>query len=142
MTRYRFFLQLLALNLALLATLLALSSRYPALEDYQGLYLSSLATLSTICILLFEVGKLTIKAQNPNAFSQFFLASIGLKMLITLLVLMVYIQQYPPAPTQKWFILPFFLIYLAFMGFEVGFLSKIAKIDSDDDEADVPKLPF
>lgn len=142
MTRYRFFLQLLALNLALLATLLALSSRYPALEDYQGLYLSSLATLSIICILLFEVGKLTIKAENPNAFSQFFLASIGLKMLITLLVLMVYIQQYPPAPTQKWFILPFFLIYLAFMGFEIGFLSQIAKIDSDDDEADAPTLPF
>lgn len=134
--------QLLALNLALLATLLALSSRYPALEDYQGLYLSSLATLSIICIILFEVGKLTIKAENPNAFSQFFLASIGLKMLITLLVLMVYIQQYPPAPNQKWFILPFFLIYLAFMGFEIGFLSQIAKIDSGDDEADAPTLPF
>lgn len=134
MTRYKFFIQLLGINLALLALLTTLTQAYAALQAHQGLYLASLGALSLLCFILFEVGHITARSPNIQLFGQFFLASIGIKMFIALVVFILYIKKYPPEAGQQWFVLPFLLIYLVFTAFEIGFLSKIAKTQPQPDD--------
>jgi hypothetical protein len=127
MTRYRFFVQLLALNLVLFAALAALIHFAPYFAEHQGFYLISTAALALLTIVLFEVGLRTHQSPNLQLFGQVFLGSIGFKMLITLFILIVYLKKYPPDPDDKIFVLPFFAIYIAFTAYEIYFLTILGK---------------
>ena len=77
-----------------------------------------------LSIVFYLAGQRTLKIENPNAFSYFFLLGTGFKLISSLGLLWVYIQENSPNNTT--FVLPFLAIYVLFMVFEIYFLSKLS----------------
>lgn len=130
MLRHKFYQQLLILSGIVLVALAGLASVSAFVEEYLLFYQVSVATLAFICVLLFEGGKRTSEHPNRQLFGQFFLLSIGIKMMLTLVVLMIYIRQFPPTTTL--FALPFFGLYALYTGFEIYFLTILGKTEVEE----------
>ncbi len=131
MLRSKFYQQLLILSGIVWVLLVGLANLSAFVEEYMPFYQVSTATLALICAILFEGGKRTSEHPNRQLFGQFFLLSIGIKMMLTLVVFMIYIRQYPPTTTL--FVLPFFGLYALYTGFEVYFLTVLGKTNVDED---------
>jgi len=83
-----------------------------------------------IAFLLFTglslfVGLKTYNHRNPGLFGTAAISTMTFKMMVSILLVAVYVKVF--ASPDKWFVLPFFLMYLYFTVFEAWALIKIGR---------------
>lgn len=122
----KFFIQLIALNFLLAFVYTTWGFFSPYIAEYQFLYIGTATLLSFITVASFYLMQKATISDNINTFTKVFLSSTFVKMIITVVFLLVYINRYPADPDDKTFVLPFLLIYLVFMIYEVFVLMQIA----------------
>ena len=119
-----FYTLLVLLSMVVAIALLGIHS----LEAYKGFellsWLSCLFFVS-FSLIIFQFAKRSIQSEDKNKFSQLFMGATVVKMLISLLLVLVYF--FVVKPENKYFILPFFFVYICYTIFEVYFMSKIGK---------------
>lgn len=124
MTTKKFTAQLISLVSLLLLSLFILHS-FPLIQPYWDLSLLSIGFYTILSILMFLLGKKTANNENINDFSQVVFGSIIGKMFLTVFLVVAYFEI--KQPINSHFLLPFFLIYLAFTVFETAFMMKLSK---------------
>jgi len=119
-----FFTQLIIVS-GIVALIIGLLGSSEMLAVHQAFSWSNWALLIIFCIALYYASAASAKNKNKNLFGQVFLVSIFFKMLLCLLLMIAYILI--GKPDDKFFVLPFAIIYLFFTSFEVYFVTKLAK---------------
>jgi hypothetical protein len=119
-----------SLLLVIISTVLCLSQFllvrfFPELGQYQDLFWISLAFFIALTILSFLGGKHFVMKTNKNAFFQFIMLLIFVRLFASATLVIGYFQI--TKPDNKLFLLPFFLAYLTYTIFEVYFLTKIGR---------------
>lgn len=110
---------------AFCAGLLLLGNLIPVFREHQLLAWAALALFTLLSWLMYLLGKHAVKSSDKNAFVQLVLISVFLKMMLSFAVVVVYANKIQPE--SKYFVLPFFFVYLVFTIFETAFLMRIAK---------------
>ena len=78
-----------------------------------------------VCTGLFYAGASSARSQNKHAFTNLVSVSVFGKMVVALAALFVY--QQVAVPTNQWFVGIFLWCYVVFTGFEIWFMTKLAK---------------
>jgi len=98
------------------------------LSHYSDLSVISLLFFILFSFILFRGGSNTAKSKNKHLFSQFFLLATGIKMFLSLSVVLIY--YFVTKPSSQYFIIPFFFVYLCYTIFEVYILTKLGNSKS------------
>ena len=123
---YRSFFALLSGLTVLTAVLLfLLHQTVDALEAHQSLSWISLAFFVALSILMFYTGKVTAASENKNLFTSAVLGFVFGKMALSLLIVIVYTREVQPE--SKYFVLPFFLVYILYTIFETWYLIRLGR---------------
>lgn len=114
-------------GLPILLSLLTLAFAYtkPMFQEHLGFYFICLFAFLLFAILTVLVGIKTHNHRNPGLFGTSVLSAMTFKMLASIMLVVVYVKVYPPQ--GKWFVLPFFLMYLYFTIFEAWALIRIGR---------------
>jgi len=80
--------------------------------------------LASICVIMFWLGKRTASAENKHLFGNVFIGMTGFKMFLCAGVLIGYI--FIAKPPDSMFIIPVFLVYLAYTVLEVISLIRLS----------------
>lgn len=110
----------------LTAAALWLLSGVPLFAGHQPLYWATFGVYLVITLLLFWIGRKLAGSSNRNSFTQFVMITVFAKMALTMAVLVAYLKMAEPG--SKYFILPFFVVYLAFTIYETYMLMKVGRI--------------
>lgn len=110
----------------LTASALWLLSGVPLFAGHQLLYWVTFGAYLVITLLLFLIGRKLAGSANKNSFTQFVMITVFAKMALTMAVLVAYLKMVEPG--SKYFILPFFVVYLAFTIYETYMLMKVGRI--------------
>lgn len=110
----------------LTAAALWLLSNVPLFAGHQLLYWMTFGVYLLITLLLFWIGRKLAGSSNRNSFTQFVMITVFAKMALTMAVLVAYLKMAEPG--SKYFILPFFVVYLAFTIYETYMLMKVGRI--------------
>jgi putative effector of murein hydrolase len=110
----------------LTAAALWLLGSVPLFAGHQLLYWMTFGVYLFITLLLFWIGRKLAGSSNKNSFTQFVMITVFAKMALTMAVLVAYLKM--AEPTSKYFILPFFVVYLAFTIYETYMLMKAGRI--------------
>ena len=78
-----------------------------------------------VCGGLFFAGSSAARAQNKHAFTNLVSVSVFGKMVLAIGFLLLY--QQVAKPQNEWFVGIFLLCYIVYTGFEVWFMTKLAK---------------
>ncbi|MEM1320953.1 MAG: hypothetical protein AAGG75_11895 [Bacteroidota bacterium] len=125
MNRSRFLTQLVvgALGIAIVLFLVHLS---PLFGQHQLLSWVSLAFFVSLSLIMYEVGYRAALSKNKNDFTNVVLLFMIGKMLFSVILIIGYFQLVQP--DSRWFLLPFFGIYLYYTAFEAYFMMKLGKM--------------
>ncbi|MEM9835522.1 MAG: hypothetical protein AAF828_03415 [Bacteroidota bacterium] len=104
---------------------------FPRLSADWPLSIISVALFFLLSVLVFFLGRRTARSDNKFAFNNLVMGVTISKMFLSGGVIAAYALL--AKPTDKIFVLPFFLIYLLFTAYEVYVLMKMAR------ETAVPK---
>jgi hypothetical protein len=105
------------------------------LSSYSDLSWFSYAFFNLFSLLLYYGAVKTVKSENLHSFSNFFLLATISKLFFCLAIVVVYFYKFKPS--DQYFIIPFFLIYIFYTIFEVYFMSIIGKTNQVKDEIDL-----
>ena len=120
-----FLIQLGIMAAVLSAIQSALCSNFSVLIPYQNLFWISQIFFILLSLISFIGGKYFVKKTNKNAFFQFMMLLIFARLALSATLVIGYFQI--TKPSDKIFLLPFFIAYLSYTIFEVAFLSKIGR---------------
>lgn len=120
-----FYLQLAAVTLAAAAIIYFLNT-LPQLQGHETLGWISLGLFFFITILLFQFGRQAALSDNKHTFTNVFLGFTTGK--IFLIILFVFGYSRIVEPETKFFILPFFSMYLIYTIFETYVMMKLGRI--------------
>jgi hypothetical protein len=93
------------------------------LKCYTDLSIISFVFFILFSFILFKGGQSASKSKNKQLFSQFFLLATGIKMFLSLAIVLIYFLIVKPS--SQYFIIPFFFVYICYTVFEVYFLTKL-----------------
>jgi len=99
---------------------------FPVLKDYQRLSWSSCVFFVILSVFTYAIGAKAAVSPNKNAFTAVIMGFLFFKMMLSIAFLVIYHQQYPP--DSKWFLAPFFIVYLCYTIFETHFMIKLGKL--------------
>lgn len=116
---------LLSLPLILSGITLIFALQYSAVQEHWVFYLLSLIFFTLSSVLANLLGFKTTGASNKSLFGSVALAMMTFKMMGAALFAIVYFKLYPES--SRWFILPFFLMYLYFAIYETFALVHIGR---------------
>ena len=124
MTPKKFYTQLGIISVVVALGLVLLGTN-DILASHQSLSWISWGFFILFCSVLYTACSKTANSENKNLFGQLFLVSIFFKMMLSALIIIAYaiLQR----PSNMYFILPFFGIYLVYTVYEVYFVTKLAK---------------
>lgn len=125
MNTRRFFAEL-SLVSAATALLLYLLYYVPAIAEFAFLGWLALFLFIMLSVVMFFLGLRAARGANKNAFTTVVLGFSVAKLALSAVLILIYFQVYEPS--SKWFILPFFAVYLIYTIFEVYFMGKIGKL--------------
>jgi len=128
MSTKTFFIQLLSVAGVLAALLFALNF-VEEFYRHQSLYWMSWGFFVGLSILMYYIALGAAKSKNPHTFHQMAILFIFGKMLLTVVIIIAYLQIAKPETTL--FIIPFFIIYFGFSIFEYYFMIKLGKTNPD-----------
>jgi hypothetical protein len=120
-----FFLQLAIISIGLCICQFLLTNYLPELSVYQDLFWISQVFFIALTIVSFFGGKHFVRKTNKNAFFQFMMMLIFVRLFFSATLVIGYFQI--TKPDTKLFLLPFFFSYLSYTVFEVYILSKIGR---------------
>ncbi|MEN0003988.1 MAG: hypothetical protein AAF798_07590 [Bacteroidota bacterium] len=126
MTKSSFYIQLTVITLISAGLVYGLS-QFEQTKPYVGLGWLSLALFTVLTLLMFVFGYQTAQSKNKNTFTSTVLGFTAGKMFMSLIVIVLYNSLMEP-PT-KWFILPFFMVYLIYTVFETYFMMRLGKME-------------
>ncbi|MCP4440028.1 MAG: hypothetical protein GY810_13870 [Aureispira sp.] len=129
MTPHKFLIQLSIIS-GLVALVLMVFHTYAIFAPHQSLSWISWGFFILFSLGVFLVGTKGAKSSNQHLFGQIFLVATGLKMLVSVTIILIYFLK--NKPEDQYFILPFFAIYLVYTSFEVFFMTKLGKTESMD----------
>jgi len=124
MTNKAFLLQLGGVILITVAALLGLY-QVPKLAPYQVLGWISLGGFVFLSMVMFFLGRSAANSSNKNTFTNTIMRFTMGKMKFAIMIVYAYLQM--AAPTDKFFVIPFFLVYFIFTAFETYFMMKLGK---------------
>lgn len=113
-------------GLSLLALLLTAGLHaFPKLSAHWPLSALSILLFTGLSILIFFLGKRAATATNKHLFTNLVMGFTLVKMLFSGFIVVAYTLL--AEPENKLFVLPFFLIYSLYTGFEVYVMVKLAR---------------
>ena len=122
MTPRKFLIQLSIIS-GLVTIVLMVFHTYAIFAPHQSLSWISWGFFILFSLVLFALGTKGGNSSNQHLFGQIFLIATGLKMLISVTIILVYFLI--AKPESQHFVLPFFMIYLVYTSFEVYFMTKL-----------------
>ncbi|MCB0518801.1 MAG: hypothetical protein H6577_19130 [Lewinellaceae bacterium] len=125
MNRRRFFLQLIMLTGSALVVLI-LFQFSPVFKADRLLSFFSLAFFAGITVVMYLMAVKAAVSKDKNAFTRLIMVFTFVKLFLSITIIIAYTKV--AQPTGKYFILPFFLVYLVFTIFETLFMTKLGKI--------------
>ena len=127
MTFRSFFLKLSLLTLITAGLLWGIHALVPVLREHQLLSWLSMGFFFLLSLLMFLTGNATARSENRNMFTSAVLGFVFGKMALSLLIVIIYTKE--QEPDSKYFILPFFLVYLIYTVFETWFLTRLGRLN-------------
>lgn len=114
-----------------IVTLLAAGAAYgmlalPKLQAYPYVAFGSLAVFFLISIIMYVAGKKAALSENKHNFTNVSLGITIGKIFIAILFILGYDQLLEPA--SRFFIIPFFIMYLIYTIFETYVMMKLGKM--------------
>ncbi len=111
-------------GLSVLVSAALVSFQYmEALADYAILSWISIIFFIVFSLVVYKGGHKSAQNEDKQAFGQFFIAATGVKMLLSLTIILLYFLLAKPA--TQYFIIPFFFVYLCYTVFEVYFMTRL-----------------
>ena len=97
----------------------------PLIQSAQMLSWTTISFFVLLSLLIFIVGTYVAKQKNKNTFTSVILLVMITKMFLCILIVAIYakVQQ----PTNNYFLIPFFSIYLIYTIFEVHLMTRLGK---------------
>ena len=99
---------------------------FPAFS-YTDLTWIAIGMFGLISLLVFFLAQKASKSDNKYSFLNIVVMNLFMKIFLSFIVVVAYVKITQPA--DKWYLVPFTMIYLIFTIFETYFLSKAAKYD-------------
>lgn len=121
-----FFLYLAYTTLAVSGCLALLHVLLPETQGYWKLSLATVLLFVALCAGLFFAGKNAAASKNKLAFNNLISISVFGKM--ALCVLFLYLYREMAHPADNWFVGIFLFCYIVYTGFEVWFMTRLAKM--------------
>ncbi len=122
MTWRKFVLQLSLFSLIMLVILVALEY-IPKLSGYSRFGILCWIIFITLSLGMFFVGQKAANAKNKFAFSNLVIMTMIVKLFLGFSLSILYYQLMEPP--NKFFIIPLFVVYLGYTGFETYFMMKL-----------------
>lgn len=119
----RQFVSQLTIVTIIVSVVLWLLSTFPIFDTHQRLSWMSLILFVIISIIMFFSGRWGVAHANKGMFISLMYAYMGLKMLLSIIMIMLY--YFYVEPESNLFILPFFTVYFIYTIFESYFLMKL-----------------
>jgi len=120
-----FFKWLAAVTLGMGAVLAAFHFFIPPAREHGKFAVASLTLFALICTGLYFAGKNAAKSKSRAAFTNLVSASVFGKMVLAIGFLYLYKQVSKPG--NEWFVGIFLLCYVAYTGFEIWFMTRLAR---------------
>lgn len=126
MTKGRFYSTLAILSI-IVSIGMALLLQTSLLQAYSGITAGSIIFFVLLSIVVYHLGFRIAHLENKNAFTSFIMAFIFGKMMLSLIFLACFyiLSQ----PSNKYFLVPFFLVYLCYTIFETYVLSVVGNME-------------
>ncbi len=120
---------ILSLSIAIISSIAVFFflNLFVPINTYIDFMLISLLFFVLYNILVFMLGSITSKNKS-KLFMHLVVYNVIFKMLLSFLIVYLYVLKFEP--TDKFFIIPFILVYLIFIILETYFLDKQAKYTS------------
>lgn len=125
MTTRSFFSYLALVTTAATGLLAALHFMVPQAQAHWKFAAASLGLFVLVCVGLYFAGASATRSANKYAFTNLVSVSVFGKMVTAIAFLFVY--QKAAQPTNEWFVGIFLLCYVIFTGYEVWFMTRLAK---------------
>ncbi|MEO1517296.1 MAG: hypothetical protein AAFV95_19880 [Bacteroidota bacterium] len=124
----RFLLELTALTAGLLLLLFVMHQNIVQLQSDAILSWIATAAMANLCLLLFGIGRGAAMSDNKHSFTNVIVGSVLGKMGLCVMLVLTYSKL--AEPTSKWFLLPFFLIYVVYTAYECYFMIRLGKMQT------------
>jgi hypothetical protein len=121
-----FYLNLLGLTLCVTLVLYLLHLMAPPARVHWQLSIASVLLFILVCIGLFYAGTNAARSSNKYAFNNLISLSVFGKMVLAIVFL--YLYQQIAFPPNTWFVGIFLFCYVFYTGFEVWFMTKLARM--------------
>ncbi len=125
MSDIRFLLQLLAVSIGCVGLTLGLQQVSWVFTTYAHLAWLGLGLFVGLSVLMYWSSKIAAQSSNQFLFSRLTMLFVLLKMVLTIGVVMVYQRRY--LPNDRFFVVPFLMMYLIFTVFETYFLLQLVQ---------------
>lgn len=99
-----------------------------ALAAFMDLAWASMFVFTVLSITMYAWGYYTVKHHPKNHFINVFMTFTFFKMFFSFGIVAIYF--FATAPRSKFFVLPFFAIYLVYTVFEVSFMTKLGSTNA------------
>ncbi|MEL6924788.1 MAG: hypothetical protein AAFO94_12145 [Bacteroidota bacterium] len=121
----RFSIQLTAISVGTML-LLVLFQQMADVRSYPNFAWLCLGFFIVFSIVMYFFGWRTSLSSDRNAFTRTIIGFMGLKMFFSVLLVATYVKLVEP--DSKYFLIPFFIVYLIFTVFETYFMSRLGRI--------------
>lgn len=125
MKRRSFFVQLISITLVT-GAVLAFMHIFQLFSPYQFFSLYSLLFLALVSIVMYFLAEKSAQSPDKNAFTRMLMVFSFVKMFLAGAWVIGYHKIFQPK--DAFFLIPFFLIYVVFTGFETAFMTKLGRI--------------
>lgn len=127
MNQRRFFIELAVVSLVAILIVIGLQ-QLAFLKPYGLLAWLSLAFFMLVSLLMYYSGYRAAHSDNKNTFTNVVIGYTTAKMFLSVIIVLIYGKL--AAPPDKFYILPFFAIYLIYTIFETRFMMKLGKMNT------------
>ncbi len=125
MTSKSFFNGLLAVTAGAALGLALLHFLLPPVQTHWKFSIATLLFFGLLCLGLFLAGQNAMRSSNKFAFTGLVSTSVFGKLVVSLVFLFAYQQISHPA--NQWFVAIFLWCYVIYTGFEVWFMTRMAR---------------
>lgn len=125
MSQQQFFLQL-GIVTAITAAIVYVLNGMEKVQGHDGLAWGSLVLFVLLTLGMYFAGRRAAMSDNKNDFSNTVLGFTVGKLFLALIIIFTYIQL--TEPEGKFFILPFFSVYLIYTIFETYFMMRLGRM--------------
>ena len=98
----------------------------PILKPFWDITIGSVTLFILISVLAWHLGQKAAVSKNKNNFTALVLGFIFGKMFLCVIFILIYTRTV--FPESKFFLVPFFIIYLAYTVFETMILTKLGRL--------------